>query len=451
MIIEEHKGHHQSTFDIVTRDSNGRKTVVRTIYALYAETKNREGKTRRIIYDELMRPIGAIYRYLNTQFKGRSSNTLQGVVTALRLLVVFCEAHNLKEFKIPEIYCEDFVDFLYRNDRTQASSASGYFQHVKAFLKYLKRHDDPIMDHSSKIRWADGADGLQRPVTYDDYKYAPKRNPNRHKVCPPHNTLGDFIRLLDVIKSHNDTAGIIIVVLEFVMGRRIGELQGLSIEDVGSKVNTETGEQSHCLFFRNRLSDNKSGQSAKNREHPTSAARYSHPDYIREYESHRNCIRIENEIYDLLKAYILKVHREAAEKYPAKYAKAKADIVNPKQFKSDWNMEENHYLFLDSLGGRLSKAAWNKRLRRYYMEAGIPLGFGKSINHSWRHTIAVIMMQELKMTETQIADFLGHKGTGSVCIYTMPSYDKLGELNHRVYQYITNQIDSFEDNEDGAA
>lgn len=135
-------------------------------------------------------------------------------------------------------------------------------------------------------------------------------------------------------------------------------------------------------------------------------------------------------------------------RYPERYETSKADIVNPELFKANWGFEENHYLFLNNFGGPMKKGAWDKRLHIYYDKAGIVLNFGKSINHAWRHMTAYILKHELNWTDSKIADFLGHKGTGTVQVYASADYETMGAMYQTVGRFITGKIESLTEDED---
>ena len=449
MVIIQHKNQRQSTFDVCERGSDGRLYVVRKLQVLYVATHLVNGEIRHIVYDDEMRPIPEIYRYLNTHLKNYSPSTFQRTVSAIRLLVVFCEAYHIDDFVIPESRCHEFVDFLYGDN--QAASAYIYFRSVCGFLHYIGHDGDPLMTHTVRRTKTEGADGSVRTESHKVFKYAPKLNPEKTLMCPEHNTVKDFEDIYNVIKAkrfHNveevDIAGCIIIILGFFLGRRIGEILGLTIEDLSFCLDEETGEMIPCLYIRNRVGE-REGQRAKNRILPSSERQYGSKDYIDAYRSPRNCRRIPMEIYELIKSYIELFHTKAAEKYPERYAETVADIVNPEQFAKDWGLAENHYVFLNTLGGLLKKSAWYKRIVRYYNEAGVPVGNGKSPNHAWRHGVAYIMRHHLNMTDREIADFLGNKSVASVDTYAKASAEDIARLGAIVGQFIKSKIDSLND------
>ena len=450
MFIIEKKHQHQSTFDVCERGLDGRVTVLKTLYVYFVQTTNSNGEPRYIIYDEDLCPIHSIYVYLNWGLKYLDISTIYRAVTPLRLLVAFCQAHHLKDFIIPELYCSDFIDFLYRNDHTLRSTAAAYFNDIKRFMCFIRHDDDPIMAHTSRITWMTGADGVNRPHYFEEYKYAPKRNPERDLICPAHNTIKEFYLLQNTMAEklfrngdQGDIAGCIIVILLFKMGRRIGEVLGLTIEDISSFVDSETGEVSHCIYLRNRIHD-EIGQHAKNRDSPYDKKEYKNKEYIISYNSPRNRIKLEEDIFQLIKAYIETVHARAENEKPEMYETAIADIINPTQFAADWGLEKNHYLFLNSMGGKLKKGTWYKRILQYYRESNVALGYGKSPNHAFRHGIAFIMRHQMHKSTREIADFLGHKNEQSAEVYAKADFNTIAQLGHIVQLYIDHEIESFD-------
>ena len=446
MFIREKIHAHQSTFEVCERSSDGSIVVLREIRVFYCCTKNSRGEIRHIIYDEEMRPIEPVYRFLNETLKKLSPNTIANAITPLRLYIAFCEAYGFKDLVVPEMYCNELTEFLFRNEKTQSSTAALYSSIIRSFLRRKGHANDPYMAHVPRVTWTSGADGVERPRNYDQYKYAPKRNTEREQVCPAHNTIEDYDRIQKVMSTRSgrygpvDYAGCIILILEFFLGRRCGEVLGLTIEDISTITDPETGEITHVLYLRNRVTD-VIGHHAKTREHIVDTRYYNNADYISAYQLPRNCIKIDDGLFELMQTYIDIVHSWAQNEHPERYAKAKADIVNPEQFAKDWGLKENHYFFLNFLGGPLEKRAWHKRLVRYYHAANVPLGPGKSPNHGFRHGVAWILRHILHKNSRDIADYLGQKCTKSADIYAKASFDEIAQLGAIVQQYILGEIE----------
>ena len=432
----------QTVYDVLEQGPDGRSRVTRTIYVPFVKVKLPDRRIVYIIYDEEMCPISPIYRFLNEKGQaGKSPNTLERKVSSLRYLVAFCELHLLRDFHIPEHLCADFIDFIYGEPRRMSSSVRGNFLDIVTFFKFLRYDSEPFMEYDGKTVIQMGADGLSRPVKFRSYRYSPAVNHDKNKLCPLHVSVREFYKLLKVIKDAGDFTVCIIVTLEFYTGRRVGELLGLTVEDLSSCVDTETGEVSPCIYLRNRVGDGRR-RSAKKRLIPKSVADYSSASYTQEYASPFGCFVLENAMSVLLHKYYDRVHGDAQLNSPAYYAQAEADIVDPMRFHSEWGLDRNHYFFLDSRGSSLSYGALYRRLMKYYALAGVPVGHGKSVNHGFRHGLGYLMRQEMGVSSEKIAAMLGHKGTGSVDVYANADVMTIARLNDEVSKFISGQLDS---------
>ena len=444
MKINERTMFGQTVYDVLEQGPDGRSHVDRTIYVPFVKVALPDCRTVYIIYDEDMRPISSIYRFLNEKgHAGTSQNTLERKVTSLRYLVAFCELHFLRDFHIPEHLCPAFIDFIYGEPRRMSSSVRGHFLDIVSFFRFL-RYDsssEPLMEFDGKTVIQMGADGLSHPVKMRSYRYSPAVNHDKNKLCPLHVSVHEYYKLLKVIKDAGDFTVCIMVTLEFYSGRRVGELLGLTVEDLSTCVDTETGEVSPCIFVRNRVGDGRR-RSAKRRIIPNSVADYASRSYIQEYSSPYGCFVIENSMNELLHMYYKKVHGNAQHNSPGYYAQAEADIVDPKRFHSDWGLDRNHFFFLNSFGAPLTYGTLYKRLMKYYALAGVPVGHGKSPNHGFRHGLGYLMRQEMGVSSEKIAAMLGHRGTGSVDVYANADVMTIARLNDDVSKFISGQLDS---------
>ena len=426
---------NQTVFDITTRDAEGHTVVLRTVRVPYAPVRISGGKTRHIIYDEDCNVRREVYRYLNFHMDGYSANTIKRIVTALRLFIAFLEINRLPDYMLPE---EDYPYFEYflRRSAPSASSIAGYLADIRGFLKYIKHDNDALLRSRMKTTFFPGADGIPRPTVVKEYLNTPSTAFAKDRVFPEHNTVAEFFKLFKVMRDAGDVAGCIMIFL-MIMGRRIGEVLNLTVEDVSKNVDTETGEITNCLFYRHRR-DTTPDASAKNRTHVTDQKYYSSRDYIEEYMHPFNCRYISPTIDKMIRDYVSVAHFAAARDHAKDYAKTVVDVVNPEKFREEWDMPANHWLFLNERGGRLTRAAWCKRLARYYELAGVSRGFGKSLNHAFRHGSAYIQKYLMQMNDTEIADMLGHFNLASTRIYSKADFSKLAKLQEKVLDFIMN-------------
>jgi len=444
----------QTVFDVVIRDESGHQVVDRTVYVPYAKTNLSDGTPYHIIYDEYMNPIDELVYHLNVRMKGYSPNSVDRAVTSLRLLAAFCEATGCSGFHIPEELCSDFDDFLRRGGKVCSRTAAEYFNDIKTFLLATDHAGDPLMESTTRRRREEGADGVERLVTVTTYTHSPKVSGERDKMCPPHNSVGDYVAITDVMGQTKrfsngkvrlpDITGRILLTLLFFLARRIGACLGLTIEDVSSCLIVETGQIAPSLYFRERLTDVK-GQMCKFGYKPKSKADYASKDYIREYNRPKNCFIVTQELHDLLVRYVINIHGNAARNQKQRYATTVADTVNPEKFREEWGrygITENHYLFLDTLGDRLGRETWRQRLHGYFREAGVAIGPGKSPSHSWRHTLAYTMKKELGMTDAQIAAYLGQDNPASSQVYSRPDLPDIADMHEAITAKIKEMIDN---------
>ena len=436
MIVKQHRRHHQSTFDVY--ESSEKRSPVRRLRVPYVKTRNSKGEERHIIYDEEMRVIRPIYSFLNNS-GGKNPNIIKQRVTALRLLVAFCEAHKYNNFKIPSFGCIDFIDFLGDDGNKSNRSSAIYFNVIKAFFIFIGQEDSPLLEHTVKSFHFTGADGQVRSGKRTKYKHEPNVIINEN--CPPYNTKDEFRRILEVIQQRKDKEAELLVSLMMTGGFRIGELLGLTLEDLHKNYDCNNDWIISGFVIRNRTSD-RDGQSAKNRTRPQSHADYKSKNYI--IVAERDIKPVSDKLQKLLADYVKEKHSWACKQYPERYRNAKADVVDPVEFEKEWGLKENHYLFLNEWGDSLKRESWNKRLRSYYQEAQISTK-GKSLNHAFRHGVAMILRHDEHCMDEEIAAFLGHRGTQTVSVYAKADNKMLCECQNRIARYLNDEISNSDD------
>ena len=460
MKIKERKFRSQIVFDVYYRDSDGHEVVNHTVYVPYVRLPRQGAADVRIIYDERMRPIESIFWYLNKTLidQGMTDGTIDRRVSSLRKLVGYCEAHGYRDFTIPAEECSDFVVFLRADGNVSSRTQQECFNDIKHFLQETGHKDDPIMETMPTTRFHEGADGQMHREVKDRYIHAPRRSHDRDKVCPPHNREEDYAAMNDAMKTERtfkngrrrnaDVAGIIILFLMFYLARRIGEVLGLTLEDISTYVLHDTGEVTHCIYLRNRSTD-ELGQKAKFRSSPRDTLGYN-DNYMNENKLTKNCILLDDAEYQMLVDFARNTH-EKARLNPKAYADSLADTVDPEKFHEEWGalgFTENHYLFLNSRGERLRYRAWYDRIVRYYGEAGVVLGRGKSPNHAWRHTILNILVNKLGYTKAEAADYAGHSNTASIDIYSRADSLQVAQMQATIKDYIDKKMMEYSDDEE---
>ena len=301
-------------------------------------------------------------------------------------------------------------------------------------------------------RWDDPSRGFLPPNRFIPpleeeglmYKLNLAVNPHAQNV-PKYISMDNYIRLIEIARKKGDWAGIILMHLMFRYGMRLGECLGLTEEDyIMMRIK---GIVVPTLILRNRLSD-APDQKAKRRLTPRSRSDYEGQPYIQQWRnddySHINLTESEDTEFVRVFEKFMRDTRERAEAlYPKNYRTCEADIVFPADFKGK-GLQKNHYIFVNRLGKRLSAQFWGKRLKEYFIEAGIPLDKGKKVNnlsHRFRHGFAMMhaRFMDPPVPATELQKMMRHRNLSSTMIYYNPTQED-------EYEYKTKMQNKFYDN-----
>ena len=103
------------------------------------------------------------------------------------------------------------------------------------------------------------------------------------------------------------------------------------------------------------------------------------------------------------------------------YRDAVADIVE-KDFGTRTGLDENHYIFLNRKGKRLSGQTWDYTLKKYFKEAGIPIVQGHregNLSHRFRHGFAMLHAHFMKpvISPQDLQKLMRHRSIRSTMKY----------------------------------
>lgn len=402
---------------------------------------------RFILYDEHMVPIDEANWYLNSWCADKSFNTRNRIATALRLLFVFCELNNIHWKQFPQSYIADFKAFLkrigpeYQTASPTNVTCNSYLSDIRGFYFSFGLNDEPITRCRIGKAEVIGADGQVRVAEVKKYEVSFKAD-SKLDLRPDFNDSQDYENFQKLVVEKQDITAWILCELMFTLGMRIGECLGLTIEDIITEVNDETGEVLHFLCLRNRKTDRRC-QCAKGRIQLADTQSYDDADYVAEYHKPKNLKYIPEELFRVLDLYIKTKHAEAAIKYEDRYAKSVADIVNKDRFASEWGLKENHYLFLNYYGNQMKESTWNKREKKYFHEIGIATDKGrrlKGLNHRWRHGTADHLLNKMGKSKQAVKEYLGHKNASTTDRYLNPSVEELAIMRQEVQKDIHHSI-----------
>lgn len=387
---------------------------------------DRNGQPFYLLYDDEMNVLSEPSSYLNFELSG-SLNTKNRCANALRLLYVFLSLANYDVRHIEQEQLNELIRFLqglnsnpeaFRTETTRSNdTVNGYLSVYRSFFRKKHIRSEALFD--AKI--------IREEMTFDDdFKGAVERirytnnlrtsDPNAHTV-PKYISPDEFERLYRLAIAKKDIRAMIIMRLMYCYGLRLGEVLGLTIEDL--QETHRDNQLVPTIILRNRISD-KDYQYAKNLGHIEKAEAYR----SKEYTKSKAVIVIDYSLYEMIFDYISDVHSAVMEKHPDRYEKGAADIVSWREAP-----EYNHYIFLSDAGTVLSGQTWGNYLKKYFVEAGIDLDLGyreNNLSHRFRHGFAMLHAHYRKepVNALQLKLMMRHKSLSSTMKYFNPTQEE---------------------------
>lgn len=374
------------------------------------------------IYDSQMTPINDSFGFLNDFLCEKSVNTKYVYMNALKALYSFeaiigvelsdfnpTDIRLLKDFLLGRCRQGETIVFENLTERSD-KTVNQYLGVYRQFLDYTGRENKYLTAKgNAKVRYRSHVDG-EFSVS-QSYKSNVKTITKEE--VPRYISIEDYTNIICLIRDKYSLREECIVRLMYETGMRIGEVLGLTNEDV---IPQKLDDKYHnCVYIRNRVSD-KRYQLAKTTIKPASIKEYHFKKY-NTINAGYQMVFITDELYELLGKYIDHVHNEARKGYAKRYQNSTiADSVcgNP----------DNFYIFINTYGSRLSNITWNKTLRSIYEEVGIQVDEkirDNNLSHRFRHGFAMFQIQERHMDAVQLAKMLRHKSVSSVMKYYRPT------------------------------
>ena len=421
IIYSEEKLGNQSVFVKSIIDDDGNVTSTRKVsIPLYQVEK--DDFLYFILYDDNMKPVQSVYNYLNFKMKENPLTSRSKSAFALRLLYCFLSLSGYKINRIDEKALKELLFFLrgintnpeQYSMKTQRSNntVNGYLSVYRSYFSYAGIKCDSIF--KSHIASSDHI--------FEDNSSAPRKKYDNNLKTPNYSSdtvpkyIGpeDFKKIYRTIIDAKDNQAKLIVHLMYGYGLRLGEVLGLTIEDI--KEIRDNGKLVPVLYLRNRMSDAKF-QFAKNCPHVIDPRQYASKDYRAATQK----IIITYELYEELVDYIETSHSELMEKYPENYEAGCADIVSVRD-----KPDSNHYIFLNRYGRVLSDQTWGNALKKYFEMAGIPIDIDirdNNLSHRFRHGFAMFHARFSKHPADTLSlqKMMRHKSVSSTLVYYNPT------------------------------
>lgn len=422
--ITQEKHLNQTVYYKCILDDKGLEISRRLIHVPLFQVRNNNDYFF-VLYDDSMILNSAVFKYLNFSLMGSPLTTRTKSAYAIRLLFCFLEISNIRVNSMSEFDINNLTLFLrgvgYLNSKynfltnRSPSTINGYFAIYRDFfLKSGIECEALFRKNVYKSRYSeDGLEGNMRQR--ENFANNLKKGSKSNRVSK-YISVDEFKKIYKYVYSINDKQAMIILHFMFGYGLRIGEVLGLTAEDICElKVNEKLMP---IIFLRNRLSDNKF-QYAKGLPHVQRKSHY----FSKEYKQSAAQITISYDFYEELEKYVNLTDMNATKKYPDNNSLRLADITSNESIN-----ERNSYVFLNRYGKPLSAQTWNKRLKSYFDVLGIEYDVGVKdigLNHRFRHGFAMFhaRFSGKHIDNMQLQKMMRHRSIMSTLVYYNPTIE----------------------------
>ena len=388
-----------------------------------------------LLYDDQMNVISDVYKFINIHLASKSFNSREKAVYALRLLYCYLSLTKTDLNKLRRKDIQNLIYFLsgYSPNKGAISmklltirshnTINGYLNIYRLYLKFLDIDCEYLFETEKTLTW--GINPLtEKAEQVSRYKSNLKTGTPIQRV-PKYISVEEFSKIINIIRQEQNLQAECIVRLMFQFGLRLGEVLGLTFEDVTEILINDDFRP--VLYIRNRLSDKKF-QRAKTCCEVTDISQYKSKDYRTEDYGFQKVI-ITYDVYELINNYIEKAHTPARENHSKRYDKyAVADKTA-----TDKYAENNYYIFINSLGRVLSEQMWNKYIRNVFEQVGISLDKETkktNLNHRFRHGFAMFQVKYRNTPLLELKKMMRHASISSTAIYFNPTEEDEAKIKN---------------------
>lgn len=440
-ITEQKKG-NEISYRMSIKNGNMEK-LVGTIHIRTAEVLI-DNRMYYILYDENMDPDEELFEFVNKEMGNQSDNSKSKALHALKYLRSFEEiisksiveftrfdADNLSSFLKGRSYKGEETAFYGLTERSP-ETVNGYLSLYRSYVKYKGIAEHPLLEQ----RFNNSRFNSKNSVIKQPYKVK-QAIPVKESI-PMYISLEQYISIINYVRQEGLLFAECIIRLMYDAGLRIGEVLGLTDEDL------QETDEGFVLYIRNRTSDSLD-QNAKTCIKVFSKDMYETEEYNTMFAGYQ-LAPISEELFELIDKYFDTERNGVIKKHPENYEKsAVADTVSG-------TGEKNSYIFLNRQGRPYSKATWNNLLREIFKACDISLDKGTrkhNLNHRFRHGAAMYRVQYLHMDILDLAVFLRHKSTSSVMKYYRPTVSDQIRIKERYEKALHKHIPAIDPYKDG--
>jgi integrase/recombinase XerD len=399
------------------------------------------------LIDHNERIVQSIFRYSNIEKRNDNESERDQLISAIRILSIFSEFIDQKVVEFDDNDWKAFSYFLrgiscdgfqYKMDlitRRSSATCNVYFSHIRGYLRYIGAPDNDFLK-STVVRLEGGTVGkygFSKKQSHIKYKYSLSGDQNSYR--PEGITIEQFRNLIFCNREIGGPFAFrneIILILLYCYGLRIGEILGMTIEDLHEEERTGP-----FIILTNRETDKK-------QQHSKGLYSGYYEVSCRGVERNDTDSRWESKIYmdpvhfRMINDY-LKESRDVfghTPKFCSNVLSVTATALN-----SDG---KNQYVFLSKNGTPLSYSGWNKTIRNLFTCAGIPVDYKTKRNntsHRLRSGTATYLIDDLGLGSRDVQKYMRHRSASSIEPYYRPTEERVRELHDKIHFDIKKKMD----------
>lgn len=328
--------------------------------------------------------------------------------------------------------------------RRENQTFNNYLNVYRNFLEKMYGITDSSLFEMTKTSTTVGKGFFAHTQKKIKERYTANKNLGQQQSVPKYIKPSGYEKIMEIIEVRYGIREKVIIGLMYNYGLRIGEVLGLTFEDL---------EPSYVdgyfnIIIRDRMSD-KPTQRGKGVNTPTSEDEYNYIWYNKQ-GNHQGyqAVQIIEEMAELIKDYIDESRDDIVlSRSPIKRENLKTKALADRVGTTPILNNENQYIFLNHQHYTpLTQAGWSYILRKIFNEAGISIDKGtKSTNlsHRFRHAFAMKNVKQ-GVQDLELAKLMRHSNVNSVKDYYNPDDEDKAELLRKNNERFKN---SFYDND----
>jgi integrase len=397
------------------------------------------------LLDSNCKVIEVVFEYLNHHCRENGQSGRDQAASALKLLYSFLEIKGksieqldkndikfLSNF-LQGIDTEGMIESYEFKTSRSISTHNIYFDAIRSFISAIEIPNKYFFEKRTISFEKNGFGMLGHTKSKKIEKY--KTNKSRHAsfttYVPKYISLEEYKRIIKYIDITNSVLKLrnkIMIDLMYILGLRIGEVLGVTIEDLKPhNDNKDAG----ILLLRNRVSDKKY-QHAKGCLKVASKKIYESNSYKEENIGYQTIIITPkmmlqiNEYIDESRDILSFTDKKITNIYNYSIADSVEGTGN-----------ENYYLFLNKNGAHLSISGWNKELKQIYNAVGIKIDRERkrdNLSHKLRHGMAMYLIELEKKEITYVQRKMRHKSIQSTLCYYNPKPETILKYNETIQE-----------------